>query len=204
MTSTMQRSTLWAITALGMAAPILIAAFTWQPIALADEAKQQGPPPLVVDLESPLLLDEPEDGEPAAKTDKADNSACFVCHANYQEEPLANWHAEEKIACVDCHGDSFAHRNDENNTTPPDVMFPAAKIDKACSECHDMHDVAATEVIARLLERCPEKARSGQLVCTDCHGQHRLKLRTVVWDKATGKLLTGAQRKKQPAVKDKQ
>ncbi len=54
----------------------------------------------------------------------------------------------------------------------------------------------AQKVIARLLERCPEKTNPAALVCTDCHGEHRLKVRTVVWDKETRKLLSGKGGKK--------
>jgi formate-dependent nitrite reductase cytochrome c552 subunit len=158
--------------------------------ALADEQQKSSPPPLIVDTSSPLLLDEPAK-DPKKKKHTVNNGACYVCHVNYEEEPLVGWHAEEGVGCVDCHGDSFAHRNDENNTTPPDKMIPAKQIDKACGECHDEHDVPAAKVITRLLQRCPEKAKSKNIVCTDCHGQHRLKLRTVVWNKETGELITG-------------
>jgi formate-dependent nitrite reductase cytochrome c552 subunit len=159
-------------------------------LATAAEEKKAALPALKIDMSSPLLLEAP--GETADKeVHKADNSACYVCHANYQEEELVGWHAVEDTGCVDCHGDSFAHRNDENNTTPPDVMFPANKIDANCAECHEEHDVPADKIIARFLERCPEKNDPKTLVCTDCHGQHRLKLRTVVWNKETRELITG-------------
>ncbi|MGI6417301.1 MAG: cytochrome c3 family protein [Thermoguttaceae bacterium] len=161
----------------------------------AAEEKKVGPPPLKLDLGAPLLLDEP--AKPATQVAKtADNSPCYVCHANYQAESMVGWHVVENIGCVDCHGDSFAHRNDENNTTPPDVIFPPRKIDASCAECHEEHDVPAQKVIARLLERCPEKTDATALVCTDCHGEHRLKVRTVVWDKETRKLLSGKVGKK--------
>jgi hypothetical protein len=151
--------------------------------------KTAGPPPLVVDKDAPLLLDAGE--KPAAKPTRAasENQACFVCHANYQEEPLAALHARKNIACSKCHGDSFPHRNDENNTTPPDVMYPLDAIVAACRECHKTHDAAPEEVVARWLERCPQKTDPKMLVCTDCHGRHRLKVRTVRWDKKTRKLI---------------
>ncbi len=150
------------------------------------------PPPLVVDRDAPLLLGGPPPH--ASAVPLADNTACFVCHANFEEEPLARGHAAAEVGCVDCHGDSFAHRNDENNTTPPEVMFPAAKIDAACRECHQEHVAPAAAVIARLLERCPDKTDGATLVCTNCHGRHRMKVRTVHWDKATGKLITARPR----------
>ena len=155
-------------------------------------ASQSAPPlpPLVVDEEAPLLL-----SDPATKADAEErahlalNAACFVCHNNYEKESLVAVHAPEDVGCVDCHGDSFEHRNDENNITPPDVMFPMDEIDEACKECHDTHDVAATDVIARWQQRCPEKREVSQIVCTDCHGEHRLKNRTVRWNKETGELI---------------
>ena len=158
------------------------------------ETKNSGSlPPLVVDQAAPLLLDEGNKSNAGLRRDSdkpfADNSACYVCHENYREEELVAWHANEGIGCVDCHGDSFAHRNDENNITPPDVMFPAKKIDRSCRECHSSHDVSARDVLARFLDRCPEKTNPRSIMCTDCHGQHRLKSRTVRWDKRTGDLI---------------
>jgi len=160
----------------------------------SDKADEPGSlPPLVVDKDAPLLLDEPAEAEEPAVSASAgtmaDNSACFVCHANYKEEVLAARHAAENVGCVDCHGKSYAHRNDENNTTPPDVMYPADSIDRSCRKCHGSHDAAAAEVIARWQKRCPNKANPETIICTDCHGNHRLKLRSVRWDRKTGKLL---------------
>jgi hypothetical protein len=81
------------------------------------------------------------------------------------------------------------HRNDEDNITPPDKMYPAAAVDKACRECHDEHNVPAVKIVARWQERCAAKGSAKDITCTDCHGAHRLKLRTVRWDKQTKKLL---------------
>ena len=128
--------------------------------------------------------------EPEEKVEvKADNSACYVCHGNYDGEELALIHAKEDVSCIECHGESLAHRDDEDNVTPPDIMYPADKIEEKCAECHDSHDVSAREVIDRWQERCPKKTNPKELVCTDCHGEHRLKLRTVRWDKKTRKLI---------------
>ncbi len=148
---------------------------------------QGAPPPLVVDKDAPLLLDAPPT-EPAPKMPD-ENQACYVCHTNYETEPFAVSHGKAKVACIQCHGKSFAHRNDEDNITPPDVMFPPEKIASNCAQCHKTHDVSAVEVIARWQQRCPEKTDPGSIVCTDCHGQHRLKLRTVQWNKRTRELI---------------
>jgi hypothetical protein len=158
-----------------------------------ESAAADAPPPLVIDEDAPLLLDEPAESEkhsPASTTRALkDNIACFVCHANYREEALASQHAVKNVGCVDCHGPSYAHRNDENNITPPDRMYPADKIDQACRKCHTTHDVPAAKVIACWQQRYADKTTAETIVCTDCHGDHRLKLRTVRWDKKTGKLL---------------
>jgi len=160
--------------------------------ALADEEKKTELPPLIIDDDEPLLLlEDPAEKDKSALEIKAwvESQPCFVCHVNFQEEPLALSHAKAGISCARCHGLSFAHRNDENNTTPPDTMFPAENIDKACAECHIIHDIPAIKVILRWQECCAHKKDSKTIVCTDCHGQHRLKVRTVQWNKKTGKVL---------------
>ena len=161
--------------------------------ATAHEQEKSDLPPLILDDDEPLLLlEEPEEEEEKSAAEiKAltESQACFVCHVNYQEEPLAVGHAKMGFSCVTCHGDSFAHRNDENNTTPPDRMVPADHIEKMCKECHLTHDAPAIKVIARWQKRCVHKTDPKTILCTDCHGQHRLKVRTVQWDKKTGKLL---------------
>lgn len=156
----------------------------------AESEAMSGPPPLVVDTSEPLLLAEPtEEQQVTASTPAAiENVACFVCHGNYRGESLAESHAKANLGCVSCHGDSLAHRNDENNTTPPEKMYPAVKIDLFCQDCHHAHDVPPTKVVARWKERSIDKSDPARIVCTDCHGNHRMKVRTVVWDKETGKL----------------
>jgi hypothetical protein len=151
-----------------------------------EAVKNDSPPPLlVVDTDQPLLLDEATE---VAAVSGADNSPCFVCHVNYGEEPLAVNHAGHDIGCVACHGDSFAHRNDENNTTPPDKLVPSDEIAKLCGKCHKSHDVDPKSVIARWQKKGIKKDPA-QILCTDCHGNHRLKVRTVRWNKKTGELL---------------
>lgn len=153
-----------------------------------------GPPPLVVDSDAPLLLDEPSEQQQASAdmTTKAavENAACFVCHANYNFESLASWHARANIGCAVCHGQSFEHKNDENNTTPPEKMYSADKIDSFCQGCHQSHDVPPGKVVTHWIKRNPDKTVDDKIVCTDCHGDHRIKVRTIIWDKKTGKLLS--------------
>ena len=165
---------------------------------------------LVVDKNAPLLLNEtPETGKALTEAETK-NAACYVCHANYENEPLAQWHAKANFACTNCHGESIAHKNDENHQTSPDIMYPANNIDQACRKCHPAHDVQPVEVVRRwrehigdkttdvLCEQCHEshdvpaadvvrkwQKQTGQkiyekpIVCTDCHGQHRLTTRSV-------------------------
>ncbi len=184
-----------------------------------------GPPPLVIDTSAPLLLAEPGEEEQAlavANTQAAsENTACFVCHANYKTEFLANSHARVNIGCFNCHGESSAHQNDENNITAPGTMYPADKIDPFCQSCHKVHNISSRKIIANWMEKkskgantsclgkeCHEtndvspqkvvtrwkelaidKTDPETIVCTDCHGEHRMKVRTIVWDKESGKLL---------------
>lgn len=184
------------VTLIGATAGLLMVIRTGLPSARAAEPQQKKKlPPLVVDVDSPLMLDDAGKKEAVDKevsASVAENEACYVCHANYRDEELVQWHADGDVGCVDCHGKSFAHRNDENNTTPPDVMFPLNEIDASCEDCHDAHDVPASDIVARLQERVPRMASGEHVVCTQCHGRHRLDHRTVVWDRATRKLLTGS------------
>jgi formate-dependent nitrite reductase cytochrome c552 subunit len=172
----------------GIFAAILVAAL----VAAEKDQKKSGPPPLKIDKGAPLLLDEPAKPKLGDKQigPLADNQACHVCHTNYQEEPLAVSHAKNNVGCVKCHGESLPHRNDEDNITPPDIIYPAGKIDAACKKCHEAHDVAAAKVVSKWQERCARRLDPKLVVCTDCHGEHRLKLRTVRWDKETRKLMS--------------
>jgi hypothetical protein len=173
-------------------------------------------PALLVDRNAPLLLDAPllpeEPNEVGGKKTEAEakNATCYVCHANYQQEELAQWHVKQNIGCADCHGESIGHKNDENHLTAPDKIYAAGEIDGACGKCHTGYDVPAIEIVRRWKERtgdtktdvlCKEcheshdfpaakvvrswQKRTGQkeqaepIVCTDCHGEHRLKIRSV-------------------------
>jgi hypothetical protein len=149
----------------------------------ATTSSKSGLPPLRVDKNAPRL----DDGgkKNASGKPKADNTACFVCHGNYQGEELAEKHAAGNIGCMSCHGPSVAHRNDEDHRTPPDVMFASKDISKACAKCHETHDVAAVKVIQRWKEKCPARTDTAEMVCTDCHGEHRMKFRSYWWDKKT-------------------
>ncbi|MHC4753213.1 MAG: multiheme c-type cytochrome [Planctomycetota bacterium] len=124
--------------------------------------------------ELPLLLEEVSVTEelnlPTGPV--ADNNRCHVCHMNYEDEELALMHARANVGCEQCHGASDAHCSDEDNITPPDIMYPSHKINSSCKSCHPMG-----------------KLSGGKKYCTDCHGEHRLSYRTRKWDKATGELI---------------
>ena len=133
----------------------------------------------------PLLLLEDESEELAASSGPvADNSRCYVCHINYEGEAFTFVHARADIGCEQCHGSSDAHCSDEDNITPPDIMYPVAKIDSFCMGCHS-EDKIDIPVHKSVLADIGTEERG----CTNCHGEHRLSHRTRRWDKTTGKLL---------------
>jgi len=136
--------------------------------------------------EEPLLLLEEGNDEESIPPEGpiADNSRCYVCHINYAEEELAVIHARANISCEQCHGACDAHCADEDNITPPDIMYPLEKINSFCMTCHpeDKIDIQPHEPL--LTGTNTEKK-----YCTDCHGKHRLSYRTRKWDKTTGELI---------------
>ncbi|NOX55510.1 MAG: hypothetical protein GXP27_13955 [Planctomycetes bacterium] len=160
---------------------------SWLLAPSGPEATTEAAPPLSLDG----YMDEklPEADESRKPEMKVDNSACYVCHGNLEEEPLVVRHGQEEIGCIKCHGESLDHRNDEDNVTPPDKMYGPRDIDRMCRECHETHDAPARSVLRRWKKRCPEKTDPRTIVCTDCHFRHKLSVRTVEWDKKTGEVL---------------
>ncbi len=101
------------------------------------------------------------------------NAACYVCHMTFVFEELARTHLTEKVTCIECHGLSAAHANDEDiGATKPDIMYKRDEVDASCEKCHEEHDVAAQDVVARYLDR---ELKVQKPVCTDCHGMHRIE-----------------------------
>jgi hypothetical protein len=142
-------------------------------------------PPVVKDEEPPLLLDDKPlllDDEPNddhSNGPQADNSRCFVCHINYMQEDIALIHARANIGCADCHGQSDEHIADESwasggNGTAPEIMYPRPKINTSCMGCHPKEKLDADE-------HKPLFANFEKMVCTDCHGKHRLEVRKCKW-----------------------
>jgi len=115
--------------------------------------------------------DEPE--EPPMIDPLSVNAACYLCHMTFIGEELSTVHFKEKTTCIDCHGLSAPHANDENiGETPPDIVFKRGEVDASCEECHEEHDAPATKVVARFLER---KLADPHPICTDCHGTHKIE-----------------------------
>ena len=135
-------------------------------------------------VEEPLLLldDDPAESLPLPKGPVADNSRCHVCHINYQSERLAVRHARANVGCEKCHGRSDKHCGDEDNITPPEIMYPRARIKPACMACHPRKKID-------IPKHKPLFAAGSRKCCTDCHGSHRLSHRTRRWNKTTGKLI---------------
>lgn len=118
-------------------------------------------------------------------TAPADNSYCYVCHANFRQDDLTRLHQPAGVGCELCHGMSDEHSADEDGLTPPDIMWPKAWINVTCMECHSHEALAEESSHAEFLARSPPAQ-----TCTDCHGGgHRLGVRTRVWDRKTGKLI---------------
>jgi len=130
-------------------------------------SKQEQP----ASAESESADDEDEDG--ALLDPLGPNAACYICHTTFVFEEMARTHLAEKITCIECHGLSAAHANDEDiGATKPDISYPREKVDASCVKCHEDHDVPAREVVARYLER---ELKDPKAVCTDCHGMHRIE-----------------------------
>jgi hypothetical protein len=101
------------------------------------------------------------------------NAACYVCHMTFVKEELAKRHLKAKVGCIQCHGLSAKHANDENvGATKPDITFKRDQVDAACGKCHPRHNVPAKQVIARFTER--RLPANSAPICTDCHGQHKI------------------------------
>jgi len=110
-----------------------------------------------------------------------DNSYCLVCHIDFEEETFAVCHVKAGISCIDCHGDSDEHAEDEEHLNAPSILYAKAKVNASCttSDCHPKPKMEA-EIGHRpfFADATPE-----QQYCTDCHGKHRKAKRTRRWDK---------------------
>ena len=136
--------------------------------------------------------------------DTADNSFCFDCHVNFKKEPFVVRHMKVNVGCVDCHGESLPHADDEEHTAAPSIMYTKAEVNESCMDCHEEEDVkknrnhkawflqadaAAKALAAAKAASRPYKDTRKRKYCTDCHGMHRLDERQRKWDKKTKKLI---------------
>ncbi len=118
----------------------------------------------------------------------ADNSFCYVCHLNYEneKEKLVAVHEPEGVGCETCHGMSAQHSQDEDSLVPPDIIFASNKVASFCVQCHEKRDLLEGDEAHEKFfagETEPEKT------CTSCHDmKHALKVRTRRWDKDTRKI----------------
>ena len=124
------------------------------------------------------------------------NAFCSACHYGFAEEDLARTHERAGVGCERCHGESERHRSDESNVTPPEIMYPRDKINPTCMMCHPRHEIRRVPAHEALLagaktslDSAPE-SDARPMVCTDCHAkEHRIKVRTIRWNKATSERL---------------
>lgn len=122
------------------------------------------------------------------------NPFCTVCHYGFEGEELVLNHKLAGIGCERCHGESERHRSDENNVTPPEIMYLEAKINPTCMMCHPRGEINRIKDHEPLLSGAktvfdPEDVRK-KIYCTGCHARgHRINVRTIRWNKATGELL---------------
>jgi hypothetical protein len=148
-------------------------------------AKTNNPPeeePLLL-MDEPLLLVDDGEGQLLSQGAQiADNSRCYVCHINFSIENFAVTHARADISCEHCHGPSDAHCSDEDNITPPDIMYPEEKINPSCLQCH-LNGIKDNE------EHQPVLAAVMQKNCTSCHDDHKMSHRTRRWNRQTGELV---------------
>jgi excinuclease UvrABC ATPase subunit len=126
---------------------------------------------------------------------EADNSYCLVCHINLEDEELVEIHSPNGIGCEFCHGMSIKHSADEDNLTPPEIMWSKHRINTRCMTCHEQEDMLKEEKAAKAHKKMladmakPDRDLTKISHCTKCHGKHRIKNRTRVWDKETGKIV---------------
>jgi len=141
-------------------------------------------------------VEKPVSEEPAQEKTFTANQFCAACHYAFGEEELALAHEQVGIGCERCHGESERHRSDEDNATPPEIMFPKDKINPTCMMCHPRHaieHVPSHNLLlagAKTIFDSDSDAAASPMYCTTCHAKdHRINVRTIRWNKATGELL---------------
>ena len=104
------------------------------------------------------------------------NAACLVCHLTFVKEALARTpSAQGGVGCIEVPRPERRPRQRRAHRCDParHHLSPPERSTAACANCHKGHDVPATKVIARFLERkLPTRPAA---ICTDCHGAHRIE-----------------------------
>jgi hypothetical protein len=141
------------------------------------------------------ISSEQQAAETTSKKTFVANQFCSACHYGFSDEQLAQTHEKAGIGCERCHGESERHRSDENNITPPEIMYPKAKINPTCMMCHPRHEISRVGHHKTLLAGAKTSLDSAnkisdQIYCTDCHAKlHHINVRTIRWNKETGELI---------------
>jgi len=129
------------------------------------------------------------------------NQFCAACHYGFDDEKFAFTHMAAGIGCERCHGESARHRSDEDNVTPPELMYPRERINPTCMMCHPRHDIihvnrhksfleGAETIFDPEIDDASARTAGPKKVCTDCHARkHRISVRTTRWDKCTGEII---------------
>ncbi len=77
-------------------------------------------------------------------------------------------------------------------------MYPKERINPTCMMCHPRQDIQSVSSHKSLLEgadtifdgESEEETSTGPQYCTDCHAKkHKMNVRTIHWNKATGELM---------------
>jgi hypothetical protein len=122
--------------------------------------------PLKTETTSPVNLED-TDATATELVDENPFAGCDMCHIDIVDELAGTKHEAEGVGCIKCHGPSRSHTQDENNEVKPDMVFVREDIDMFCSGCHQCSRPPATAPSTKPL--------SAQMVCTDCHGVHKIR-----------------------------
>jgi hypothetical protein len=162
----------------------------------AFEGRTSGEPTSESKDHGELTTGTPAAGKEVAEKTFTANEFCAACHYAFGEEELAAKHEKAGIGCERCHGESERHRSDEDNVTPPEIMYPGDKINPTCMMCHPRHEIEHVGAHKKLLAGAKTIFDSDSdddsplVTCTFCHAKrHRMSVRTIRWNKATGELL---------------
>lgn len=110
------------------------------------------------------------------------NDPCYMCHMLFTDEEISVAHLKAGFPCSHCHGKSLAHMADETFSTAPDVVYSKDEVNSFCRTCHPLHPNVPPENLVQVwLARNSELFETGyaekEVVCTDCHGSHRIARR---------------------------